>query len=181
MPLLDLANELLQFIAENLELERDINAFTQTNRRLYNLLNTYLYSNNVRQFRSLALLWTARYGHEAVVKLLLEKGAELEAKDNYGQTPLLWAAENGHEAVVKLLLEKNAELEAKDDNYGQTPLSWAAANGHEAVVKLLLEKGAELEAKDSYGRTPLSWAAEKGREVVVELLLEKGAQNHNNS
>ena len=82
MPLLDLANELLQFIAENLELERDINAFTQTNRRLYNLLNTYLYSNNVRQFRSSALLWTAVNGHETVVKLLLEKGAELETKDN---------------------------------------------------------------------------------------------------
>jgi ankyrin repeat protein len=38
-----------------------------------------------------------------VVKLLLEKGAELEAKDNRGQTPLWWAAANGHEAVVKLL------------------------------------------------------------------------------
>ena len=58
-------------------------------------------------FRSLLL--AAGKGHEAVVKLLLEKGAELETKDKiYGQTPLLWAAENGHEAVVKLL-EKSAE------------------------------------------------------------------------
>ena len=48
------------------------------------------------------------------MKLLLEKGAELETKDNdYGRTPLSWAAEKGHEAVVKLLLEKGAELEAK--------------------------------------------------------------------
>ena len=46
-----------------------------------------------------------------MVKLLLEKVAKLETKDEdnkYGQTPLLWAAENGHEAVVKLLLEKEA-------------------------------------------------------------------------
>ena len=42
-------------------------------------------------------------GHEAVVKLLLEKGAELESKDRDGRTPLSWAAENGQEAVVKLL------------------------------------------------------------------------------
>jgi ankyrin repeat protein len=57
-----------------------------------------------------ALLWAARYRHEAVVKLLSEKGVELETKDkNYGQTPLLWAAENGHKAVVKLLLEKGAK------------------------------------------------------------------------
>ena len=44
-----------------------------------------------------------------MVKLLLEKGAELETKDNDGRTPLSWAAEKGHEAVVKLLLEKGAK------------------------------------------------------------------------
>ena len=49
------------------------------------------------------------------MKLLLEKGADVESKDtDYGQTPLSWAAENGHEAVVKLLLEKGADVESKD-------------------------------------------------------------------
>jgi len=43
-----------------------------------------------------------------VVKLLLEKGAELETKSNNGQTPLLWAAKKGHAMMVKLLLEKTA-------------------------------------------------------------------------
>jgi ankyrin repeat protein len=38
----------------------------------------------------------AENGHAAVVKLLLEKGAELETKDDYDRTPLLWAAKNGH-------------------------------------------------------------------------------------
>jgi ankyrin repeat protein len=48
----------------------------------------------------------ATNGNEAVVKLLLEKGAKLESKLHFGQTPLSLAAENGREAVVKLLLEK---------------------------------------------------------------------------
>jgi ankyrin repeat protein len=49
-------------------------------------------------------------GHEAVVKLLLEKGADLESKDRYyGCKPLSWAVESRHEAIVKLLLEKDAE------------------------------------------------------------------------
>ena len=43
-------------------------------------------------------------GHEAVVKLLVERGdVEANSKDDSGQTPLSYAAEDGHEAVVKLL------------------------------------------------------------------------------
>ena len=114
------------------------------------LLSPYSYVNKRDSRGWTPLSYAAENGHEAVVKLLLEKGAELETKDlHYGRTPLLYAARNGHEAVVKLLLEKGAELETKNDAYGGTPLSYAAENGHEAVVKLLLEKGAELENKDT--------------------------------
>jgi ankyrin repeat protein len=42
-------------------------------------------------------------GYEAVVKLLLEKGAKLESRDNDGETPMSRAAGTGHEAAVKLL------------------------------------------------------------------------------
>jgi hypothetical protein len=127
------------------------------------------------------LSWAAEGGYEAVVKLLLEKGAEIEAGDDiFGRTPLSLAAEGGHEAVVKLLLKKGAEIEAGDNGEfdSRTPLLWAVGEGHETVVKLLLENGAEIEAKDrgEFGRTPLSWAAGGGYEIVVELLLEKGAE-----
>jgi hypothetical protein len=57
------------------------------------------------------------FGHEAVVGLLLEKSAELGAKDGFGRTPIWWAVEEGHEAVVKLLLEKGAKLDSKDNYY----------------------------------------------------------------
>ncbi|CZR63705.1 uncharacterized protein PAC_13602 [Phialocephala subalpina] len=123
------------------------------------------------------LSWAAENGREAVVKLLLDKGAELETKSSpWRQTPLSLAAQNGHEAIVQLLLDKGAELQTKSFN-SQTPLSWAAQSGHEAVVKLLLDKGAELEIKDSsWSQTPLSLAAENGHEAVVKLLLDKGAE-----
>jgi hypothetical protein len=89
------------------------------------------------------LSFAAGGGHDDIVRLLLEKGAEIEVKDGkYSYALLSWAARNGHEAVVKLLLEKGAEIEAEDDESGKTSLQWAAGNGHEAIVKLLLDKGA---------------------------------------
>nr|KAK5433266.1 hypothetical protein LTR18_010904 [Exophiala xenobiotica] len=113
------------------------------------------------------LSWVAGIGHEAVVRLLVEKGAKLESQDKYNRTPLSWAAEKGHGAV-------GADLEPKD-NSGRTPLSWAADRGHEAVVRLLVEKGANLELNDKDGWTPLSTAVEKGHGAVVRLPVEKGA------
>ncbi|KAH7114077.1 hypothetical protein EDB81DRAFT_862436 [Dactylonectria macrodidyma] len=74
------------------------------------------------------LMVASSYGHRAVVKLLLEKDADVEAKDSErGRTSLSWAVGNGHEAVVKLLLEKGANVESRDRD-GRTPLSWAAEN-----------------------------------------------------
>src|SRR5436305_2888378 len=174
MSLLDVAIELLLCISENLESERDINAFTRTNRCLYYLLNSYLYRHNVRKFRGSALLWAAEHGREVMAQRLLEEGAKAYVNVQfYGRTALYAAAEEGHISVVKLLPEA-LEVDLKDDD-GRTPLSWAAGKGHEAGVKLLLEKGGELESKDNInGRTPLSWAAGEGHEAVVKLLLEKG-------
>jgi ankyrin repeat protein len=119
------------------------------------------------------------FGHEAVVKQLLERGVDPNSKDNkYGQTPLSWAAGNGHEEVVKLLLAKaDVDPDPKDNN-GQTPLSRAAGNGHQEVVKLLLAKAdVNPDPKDNNGQTPLSRAAEMGQEEVVKLLLAKADVN----
>lgn len=121
-----------------------------------------------------ALLAAVNEGHEAVARLLLEMGANVQANDKNGRTPLWWAAAKGNETMVQLLLEKRADVEATD-SISLTPLSSAAAEGHEAVVRLLIENGANVEASDIIGRTTLSLAAERGHEAVVRLLLEEGA------
>ncbi|OKL62160.1 hypothetical protein UA08_02170 [Talaromyces atroroseus] len=123
------------------------------------------------------LMVASYFGHEAIVKILLERGAEVNSKDSeYGRTPLLWAIVNGYEAIIKLLLDKGAVIDLKDDAYGQTPLSWATKYGHETIVKLLLDKGAEIDSKnDGHNWTPLLLAAKVGDEAIIKLLLDRGA------
>ena len=123
MQLLNLANELLQSIADCLEVQRDINAFTQTNRQLHTLLNPYLYQHNIQRFGSSALLWAAKHGQEATAQILLAQGANIEATTDHGWTPLLLAATNGHGPVVKLLLAEDGVGLGYKDNDSRTPLS----------------------------------------------------------
>ncbi|EXM13556.1 hypothetical protein V3481_007004 [Fusarium oxysporum f. sp. vasinfectum] len=81
-------------------------------------------------------------GHEHIVKLLLDNGADVNAQggDLYG-TELQTAALEGHEHIVKLLLDNGANVNAQVEEHG-TALQGAFAGGHEHIVKLLLDNGA---------------------------------------
>ncbi|KAF1977452.1 hypothetical protein BU23DRAFT_453118, partial [Bimuria novae-zelandiae CBS 107.79] len=57
-------------------------------------------------------------GHEAIVKLLLEEGAEVNAQGRLYDNALYAASSRGHEAIVKLLLDKGAKANAQGRNYG---------------------------------------------------------------
>jgi ankyrin repeat protein len=120
------------------------------------------------------LYYASLAGLQRSVKILLDSGADVDARARDGGTALTLAAENGHEAVVRLLLEYRADVNA-EARYGGTALTWAAKNGHEAVVRLLLKHRADVDAKGHYGRTALTLAAENGHEAVVRLLLEHRA------
>ena len=100
MSLLDVANELLLCISDNLESERDINAFTRINRRIYFVLNDYLYRHNVRKFGGgSALLWAAEHGREATAQRLLEEGANIRVKTNNEPRALTAAQGRGQTAA----------------------------------------------------------------------------------
>ncbi|KAJ6568705.1 ankyrin repeat-containing domain protein [Mycena capillaripes] len=110
-------------------------------------------------------------GHEAIVKLLLAHGADINAQDRY-YSALQGASRNGHEAIVKLLLAHAADVNPGGEYSGALEL--ASDNGHEAIVKLLLAHGADINAQDRYG-SALQAASLEGHEAIVQLLLAHGA------
>ncbi|WCR58311.1 ankyrin repeat domain-containing protein [Wolbachia endosymbiont of Ctenocephalides felis wCfeJ] len=121
-------------------------------------------------------LLTVAAGDEltAIAKLLIGKGANVNAKRNDGSTPLHYAARNGCMEIVEALLEKGADVNAlgKDD---LVPLHYAAMKGETETVKALLKNGANIDAVDKNKIVPLHYAAQNGHTETVEVLLEEGA------
>jgi hypothetical protein len=120
------------------------------------------------------LLSAASSGNTATAARLLGQGADVDAKNNQGDTPLMLATKSGKIDTAKLLIEKGANLEAKN-NVGETALIAACTAGHADIAQLLVEKGAATDARDDGGATPLMYAGLGGNAAIVDLLLAKGA------
>ena len=117
-------------------------------------------------------------GTVADVRYFVEqKGADVNAKGEYGNTPLHWAADgNGEDTLKKVqyLISQGADVNAKSE-YGYTPLRYAAAHSSLAVVQYLVSQGAEVDAKDKYGTPPLFAAVSHGNLDIVQYLVSQGA------
>ncbi|CAF0855296.1 unnamed protein product, partial [Didymodactylos carnosus] len=123
-----------------------------------------------------ALTLACAGGHEELVLLLLQRGANIEHRDKKGFTPLILAATAGHSSIVAILLDNGANIEAQSERTKDTALSLACSGGRQDVVEVLLKKAANREHRNVSDYTPLSLAASGGYVNIIKLLLSYGAE-----
>lgn len=131
---------------------------------------------NARSMGSTALIWASINGSNDLVRLLLDRGADLKATDRqHGMNALQCAAMTGQADTIKLLIERGSELNDRDKD-GKTALIWAAHYGREEAVLVLLDRGADITLQENIqGLNALLVAANRGNTETVKILLDKGA------
>ena len=120
------------------------------------------------QFGSTSLHWAARLGHKAVVKQLIDGGADPNSKNIWGRTPLYRAVQGGKRDVVKLLVDVGADQTIADEE-GNTPLTLAHERDELYIVKVLTGEG----ILTLLNRDPTAWRLMRRMTKLLFSLAEE--------
>ena len=121
------------------------------------------------------LMEAARLGDTDTARLLIDAGADVNARDNNGWTALMSAVWEGHTDTARLLIRADADVNASRDN-GWTALIHAAYKGHTDIARLLIDAGTNVNARNRFRWTALMIAVDKGHTDIARLLIDAGAR-----
>jgi hypothetical protein len=123
--------------------------------------------NTKTRYGATALAYACDKGHTEVVRLLIERGADVNVRDTfYNATPITWAAMKGHIEITRMLLDKGAR------GIDQV-LMMGVQGGNAGLVKVALEKGGAIPETLTQA---LSQATAAGNKEIIELLKAAGAR-----
>lgn len=137
-------------------------------------------TNYSRRFAPSALKITERpkevikAGRLRIAESLIEAGADVNQKDDEGNTALLLAVKNGYSSLIDPLLNKNADIEATN-NDEMSALKLAICYATASDVDLLVLRGANVNAAGENGYTSLMRAALRNDTDMMNVLIENGA------
>jgi uncharacterized protein len=141
------------------------------------------------------LMSAARSGSVESVRMLLDRGADVNARERYkGQTALMWAAAERHAPIVKLLLERGADWKIRGFDRdtkppklsaasaispiprgGFTALMFTAREGDLESARIMLDAGVDINHGDVDHVTPLVTAIMNKQYTLAKFLIDRGA------
>jgi ankyrin repeat protein len=122
-----------------------------------------------------ALMIATIEGHVEVVRALLERGAQVSARNNKGWTALRFAVSMDETEILQMLLDAGADANIADHE-GTTALMQAAGENSRESLKMLLDAGADPHIKDHNQQTALRIAQQQGHTEIIKLLTEAEAK-----
>jgi ankyrin repeat protein len=133
--------------------------------------------NHQSSFDSCALSLASGEGHETIVRLLLDAGADVDGKPRggYWLTPIAIASFGGHTEIVRMLIEAGADARLDYADGSPPALSSAASKGYIEIVRLLIGAGVDVNYHGGRFNTPLQSAVYGGHTEIVRILLEANA------
>jgi ankyrin repeat protein len=120
------------------------------------------------------LIWASELGHEKVVQMLMDAGADVNAQGGKYGNALQAASFEGYEKVVQMLIDEGADIKAQSGSYGNA-LQAASYGGHKKGVQMLIDAGADINAQSGNYDNALQAASVGGHEKVVQILIDAGA------
>lgn len=126
-------------------------------------VNAKFYNGNIW---TSPLLYATSNGNTDIVRILLDRGANVNFNDGDNRIILNYALSSDNIELVRCLLDHKASLIYRGYN-GRTPLYDAIRWGNIKIVKLLLDRGANPEVKDIEGKTPLTYTSSINKEILI--------------
>lgn len=168
-----IAKRMIQLRKTNHDFNNLTNYYISKN--IPNLLNTYNIDINDKNQDDFTVLHLAVKSNAInIVKLLLEFGANINAKDSLGGfTPLIWTVLKKYYDIAKLLLNSKADIK-ETCNFGRSAFLWAVYKGHKNLVKLFIKHGTDVNEKDDLNYNALLIATLSKKKGIVKLLLDNG-------
>ncbi|MFA5293580.1 MAG: ankyrin repeat domain-containing protein [Phycisphaerae bacterium] len=152
--------------------------------QLQQILNEHPnFVNSMEDSRTTPIIAAVRKGKVEKVKLLIEKGAQLNLADKDGMAPIHHAAEKGEKEIIEILVKNGADINLESDEDECTALGFAISKRHKEAVEVLLNNGANINYQNNYpAYTPLHFAVKSDNNDIVQFLISKGADtNRTNS